>query len=55
MEGQNAPSSWMKLHISISLNIVGDIWDNVSAQPNKIYYKRSFIDILMKNSYIVYL
>jgi len=29
--------SWLKLLISLDLNIVGNIWDNVSTQFNKIY------------------
>lgn len=29
--------TWKKLQISLLLNIVGNIWDNVSAQLNKVY------------------
>jgi len=29
--------SWLKLLISLDLNILGNIWDNASTQVNKIY------------------
>lgn len=31
--------SYTKLRIALSLNIAGNIWDNVSTQLNKIHIK----------------
>lgn len=36
----------IKVWISLSLNIGGNIWDNVTAQLNKIQYIKSFLDTL---------
>jgi len=38
-DAQIGSVSWLKLLISLDLNILGDIWDNVSraTQVNKIY------------------